>query len=453
MAETKHIPVTNLLMDLENPRLAAGPASQREAYRAMLQAEGPKTLALAHDIQEKGLNPADRLMVIPSADEPKRFVVLEGNRRLTAIRILSEPDLAKDAIGDKDLSRLRGWSNQYAADSIKEVDCVVFSTREEAAPWIERRHTGEQRGIGVVDWGNLEKERFAERKTGRSSPALQVLDFVVQRGKLDNETREKLHAFKLTNLARLVSDKDARRRLGLEVDAEGRVLRRHDEPEVLRGLTRIVQDIAGGMKVSEIYGTKQREKYLKRIKADLPNPKTAKGSPTPLNGDGENGAAGSAKEVAGAKRARGRVAGPRLRMAPTSCRLNIANPRLRKIFGELQGLRVDDFPNAAAVLFRVFVELSADEYVVKNSLLTGKDYDNATLAKKLTIVADDLQAKQILTKQEANAVRKASNDKRILATSIFTLNQYVHNKDLAPLPSDLRSAWDNLQPFLEKVWA
>lgn len=90
----RNVPVANLLLDAENPRLPGGYHTQRDTIHAVLRAEGAKTLALAGDVAEHGISPTERLAVIASETERGRFVVLEGNRRVTALRLLAEPSLA-----------------------------------------------------------------------------------------------------------------------------------------------------------------------------------------------------------------------------------------------------------------------------------------------------------------------------------------------------------------------
>lgn len=451
MSETRSLAVANLLMDLENPRLTAGQHSQRDAVHAMLRAEGPKTLTLAEDIAARGqLNPADRIMVTPSPDDPKRFTVLEGNRRLTALRILAEPSLAEGTIEARDAKRLADWSKRFALKPVKEVDAVIFASREEAAPWIERRHTGERKGAGVVPWGNLERERFEARQKGISSPALQVLDFVVQKGEPDEAMHEKLANFSLTNLGRLVADNAVRDRLGIELK-EGRLRTKHEEGAVLKALRKVVTDVAEGLKVADIYDAGARQRYLDRIKSSLPNPKKA-GKESRVLVE-ESGGNGSAESTGARKRSGGSSSRERKGVAPTSCRLHIEATRIQKIYRELQTIAVENFPNAAGVLFRVFLELTVDHHIEKYGLLSGADYDKAPLAKKLTTVADDLEDREVMKKQALVPVRRAANDKRFLSSSIVTFHSYVHNKHTTPLASDLRTSWDDLQPFFENVWA
>src|SRR5713101_7496103 len=93
MPESRSIQIEKLLLDVENPRLGQGLGGQVETAQAMLNAERKKTLVLADDIKNHGLNPADRFMVMGSG-KGDTYVVLEGNRRLTALRILQDPSIA-----------------------------------------------------------------------------------------------------------------------------------------------------------------------------------------------------------------------------------------------------------------------------------------------------------------------------------------------------------------------
>ena len=82
--------------------------SQPDAIQAMLRSEGKKTLELAEDILINGLNVAERPMVIRAEDDPTRYVMLEGNRRLTALRILAEPSSAASAVKKPTMNKLEG---------------------------------------------------------------------------------------------------------------------------------------------------------------------------------------------------------------------------------------------------------------------------------------------------------------------------------------------------------
>lgn len=139
---------------------------------------------------------------------------------------------------------------------------------------------------------------------------------------------------------------------------------------------------------------------------------------------------------------------------PSGTRLRVIDARTRKIWEEIQGLTLSKNPNALAVLFRVFLELSVDYYVL-NTLKKPKSYINekgATLGVKLTAAVTDLETKTKLSRQEAAPVKVAAQKNSFLAMSVLTLNDYVHNALMIPTPTDLRAAWDVFDPFFKAVW-
>jgi hypothetical protein len=451
MAELRDIMTNNLLVDIENPRLPEEHDSQFAAIRAMLGIEATKTLALAQAIATEGFSPFERLFVTPSSDSPNRFIVLEGNRRLTALKLLAEPKLGQDVLTPAQQKKVKAWSDDYRArGEVKTIECLIFAAREDASLWIERRHMGDQGGVGIVRWGATEAARFNARRRGKRSRELQVLDFVTTHAKLDDDTRGRIRNVSITNLKRLISDEAVRKAVGLEIAADGALTTRHSEEDTVKPLLRIISDLAHEkIKVKDIYTSSDRKKYLRKISAELPKAAPELPIPAPLATAAP--AATSAKHSAiGARR--NAVQRVRKALIPSSCAMNIKNPKLLQIYRELRTLDIVDYSNAAAVLFRVFVELSIDHYIEQNKLMPPSQADNCKLRDKLKKSADSLESSGKLLRDQAKAARAAAQDQQLLHTSVTTMHQYVHNKFFSPKPSDLRSSWDNLQPFLEAVW-
>ena len=73
------------------------------------------------------------------------------------------------------------------------------------------------------------------------------------------------------------------------------------------------------------------------------------------------------------------------------------------------------------------------------------------LGKKIEAVAADLESKQIMTANELRGVRQMVSSPT-QNSSIKTFHSYVHNKDITPSSTDLKSAWDDLWPFIECMW-
>jgi hypothetical protein len=129
MSENIAIPPSNLLVDISNPRIALPNSGQHEAQRMLAENQKGKLLVLAKDIVDWGLNPGDPPYVAPLKGDKSRWVVVEGNRRLVAIRALENPDSFRGALDDKILRALRDLSNKYLEDPIDIVHCVAFKDR------------------------------------------------------------------------------------------------------------------------------------------------------------------------------------------------------------------------------------------------------------------------------------------------------------------------------------
>lgn len=445
MAQQKKIALSSLLLDSQNPRLDEGNESQRDAIRALIDEQGEKLIVLA----ENGLNPIDIPLVIrDETGSRKRYRVLEGNRRVAALKLLNHPDLGDGALKKAQMQRLKSLGHTMKQDPIRTITCCVMKDRTEADTWIELRHRGEQAGAGIVGWGGTEAARFAVRR-GRSDAALKIIDFVAKHGTLDDDTRAKLRRISITNLRRLIADPYVRRRLGIDKQKE-EILTEYPETEVAKSLTRMVSDLANQkIIVSDIYTSDQRKKYVDGYKhTELPAPATRSGSALVL-GTGE--ATGTAGTKPKKKAAKG-IPQPRNTLIPKNCVLVIGNVRINKIYEELRILSLEKLPNAAAVLFRVFVELTIDSFIESRNLMTPSQLDGSKLRMKLTTVADNLENSGLMTASELAPIRQMTSPQHLIASSVSTMHGYVHNQYFSPSQSDLRTAWDNVQLFMERIW-
>lgn len=93
MAEIVEIPLAALLLDVENPRLVETQQTQQETARELAARQGDALLRLAQDIVEHGTDPTTLVAVVPTKGRHKRYRVVEGNRRVLALRALESPSL------------------------------------------------------------------------------------------------------------------------------------------------------------------------------------------------------------------------------------------------------------------------------------------------------------------------------------------------------------------------
>ncbi len=435
------IPTSQLLVDIQNPRLPEMGSSQDDAIRLMVKAQGNKIFALAQHLANNGTNPASLPIVIPAPESKGKFYVLDGNRRLTALRLLERPELADNVIDGSILQKIKQLSLAYKRRPITEFECVVFSNREEADPWIQLIHRGESQGAGLVEWNGQVAARYDERKGigARGVPAaLQILDLVKDHGTLSQKTREKIEngKFPITNLTRLINTPYVRKKINIDIknDTIGSL-----EDKAIKNLVQIVEDIGTEyITVSDIKRVDQRIDYIDKLLE--PHVDTTQQK------------AGSSAISSSVKKRTGKEKKPRNTIIPKDFLANITQNRINTIFRELKKLDVDNFPNAGSIMLRVFLELSIDHFLEETVKWPEQQVENSSLAQKLIAVANDLESKQVMSPKQLAPIRKAAGGQTLLAASVKTLHGYVHNKYFSPIPSELKTAWDDVGLFVSSIW-
>lgn len=444
MPQTQSIPVVDLLLDQENARLGETQTSQQAVYLALARLLKGKFVVLAQHIVDNGLDP----MALPAVVGPDggRYRVLEGNRRVLALKALETPSIVKGGLPPAEQRKLEVLAVKYAEGPLDKIDCAVFDREEDAYPWIELRHTRAQGGAGLESWDANEADRFKERKgRGRRDAAGQVLDFL---DKVDGPADNKGI---ISTLRRVLNNKTARDALGL-VREDGQIRSHYPATEVVKGLRRLVGDLrARTIRTQDVYDAAAIRAYVAGFaQGELPDPKRRTPVTVPLTelqvvrpAPGGGRPKPPPKPKPKPPRARGIL-------IPRDCKINAPTTRLTAIYNELLALNVDQFPNACAVTLRVFVELAVDHEITKRPHLAGKADPATTLAKRLKELATDMKSKGEIEYDLRRAVTRIA-DGRGMAASTMTFNQFVHNRFVHPTPSELRTAWDELQPFMEKV--
>lgn len=122
----EEISISNLLLDTQNPRLPNTQSSQYDAIRAITNTQAEKIMSLAHHIVEYGINPASLPIVMPTDDE-NRFLVLDGNRRITALNLLLSPTLADGILNPSSREKLNALSKKFAIRPILNINCIVVT--------------------------------------------------------------------------------------------------------------------------------------------------------------------------------------------------------------------------------------------------------------------------------------------------------------------------------------
>ncbi len=444
--EITEIPIENLRINIENPRFK-DTTNQREAIKIMVDRQGEKLFNLAEDISKSGLNPSDLTMVIREDIGSSLFTVLEGNRRITAIKLLSNPELL-DVLSEAKFKTIKkkflNLAKTFDSDLYNNIKCVVFENRDEANHWIFLKHTGENEGTGTVRWDTPAQEKFIAKVGGRTPLALQAIEFI-KKVTDDEELKKRLDEVKPTNLTRLLEDPTVRKTIGIN-KIDGELQTDLMDSEVKKGLIQIGKDITDpNFKVNDIYYKKDRLKYIKKF------PQKSKPDKTKLADSSWALTSYDKKEKPKlGKKKKAPLSTSRKYVIPDECILIIEKPkRINDVYVELRKLDVDKFPNASGILVRVFLELCLDKYIKSVKLANVKESDS--LKRKINKVKQDLLSKKLLSQKDLKSIDFHLSDENSLL-HMTTLHAYVHNMNFSPIPDNLKLTWDNIQEFVEILW-
>jgi len=443
---SQELNIDELELDLKNPRFD-GLTSQRDALEKIVLSQGSKLVNLAEDIVANGMSPAHRMLVMKAPGRGnKGFTVMDGNRRLTALRVLANPSVldGMSGVGDITAQKLRKLAKDFDLNLIQPLDVFVCKNEAEARHWIEAIHTGENDGRGVVGWDGIATARYRGKNT-----SLKVLEFVKAAGKLDASELAALERFPITNLDRLLGTPEIREKLGLTFE-DGDILSDLPQAELLRPLKKVVSDLASKkITVAKLKSKDERLAYIDSLGSALPDLGKRTGAPEALDRLAANAQAKSHAKAFSDGKSRSLLDRKALIPGQAQATLNINDHKLQQICKELRKLPLDTYPVAVAASFRVFLELSLDHYATEKKV---PQYNaDLHLKRKVEAVAAHLQANGV-AKRDLQAFRAlASNPNAALC--IDRLHGVIHSKYTLPTANELRTGWSEVQVAFTKIWS
>ena len=463
---TKSLSVVNLHLDAKNPRL--GRETSSRAPRDIIQYlfEHDKAIEVAESIATRGYFPNEPLLAI---SEDGNYIVLEGNRRLAALKALREPGLLEGKL-HRSVSVL---SNRIAElQTLARVPVTIAPNRRATDRQIAGRHIG----TPVLAWQAENRASFILEKLeeGYSNDDLRdELGFTlahIQKARqtraianmarsldLPEEVKAKLESPRakiFTTIERVFDSSVGQDYLMVKSDPDNGIRGSTTKKEFVRGFKKLVEDVALGKQDSRTLNTNDNiEAYFKSWDAKE-RPARKRGSFTPVDviEGGSVASTASAPEPRAPKRSRRTSA----TVLPKTLKVRYGSDRLTDIRSELVKLKRKDFPNAGAVLLRVFFELSVIDYLGRTGDLSRlidtlekkkkkkPPYGGLTLKQLVPTVTRI--AKKHLTASEATKVEKAIKYDPAAPFTITELHGFVHTSDL-PSERDIQQFWLRTEPL------
>lgn len=452
MFEQIDVEIDELLLDHENPRLGSV-SSQAEALRALIRLSVRNFRTMMGSIKDHGLDPGDLFYLVDESAETgvEGYTVIDGNRRLGALKILREPTLIAGTSAPENIAKkLREIAAGFNREIVGETrTCVLFESRADAEDWILRRHGRNLEGEERIAWGPLEIQRFQGDRS-----VLDIIDFVERNGEYSSEQwaliRSKLDR-KSYVLRRFLESKAGREMLGLgSDDADGARL-----PTSGRGarylasvLKKLFDDVASGT-----IDTRQFNKasQIKEYFDELP--------PNLQPSADENGGKSTKFQELNIVRTTESASLPPLpppppKAKPVKIRDTLApkllefrqpsNAKGQQFIREATSLRLKDAPLSSAFLLRGFIQFVVDSYMVENDLLFQEGTRQLELNVRAERVIDHLIAAKKAKRTDISGIRRRLAERANKnPSSIQALNDYHHDQYQVPDADALRAGWND----------
>jgi hypothetical protein len=461
--------VTSLSLDPLNPRLPEidKKLSQKELIEELIKHED--VYEIAKSISEDGYYPVERLICVK--EDNKKYIV-EGNRRLAALKLLISPESAPDG----EQKKYRTLSNSISLEQIKKVKVTIAPDRKSANHYIRNKHTSPT----VRPWKPIQQAKFYKNmiasgstiadiskeymvSVGEITENLQLLDmYNIACGiKLPDGVKEFVldsRRFPVSTLQRAFQNQEIKRFLGIDFDSNKKLVGKVNKEEFIKGYAKLVIDIVNQDLDSRIINKEADVKsYLNKIKGYKPN--LSRKDEFYINDlvDGEKKTkitSNSGKDAAKKKTKRSTS------LISSDFRCTVENERIKSIFKELRKLKVEDYINSVAILLRVLLELSLAHYLDETGKIqeVRKDLQKKnprkqyhvdyypTLSEILDYVLYVDSNISDLNTQARKALMKLVSARETIYDKDF-LDLFVHNKFVMPSEPQLRTFWEQLMPI------
>ena len=452
-------PVSVLSLDPENRRLSARHMDEKDIIRKLVEQE--EVMELVKSFCLFGYLPNEALFVVK---EDSKHYVVEGNRRLCALKLINKPSLYPSG-----KTRIEAMiAEKSSAFDFKEVP-VYLTTREYANTILLTRHTGNP----IRKWGRVMQVNFYRNLLDNGMTIAKLSkDYGIEKKKIenllkmeqwhklaeglsvDNELKEKISnekKFPFSTLERIAETQRFSEFMGIEYDDAMKIHGKIHKEEFAKPYIKIISDIVNKkVNTRTINKVESINKYFDGFgESETPN-YDRKGNFTVDDFSGLQAVPTTLKRIPKEKPKNKRK---NLCLIPENVQFGLKSESLRNIFWELQnGISVDTCPNATVVLFRSFLEMAISLYLKEKALIEKieRKGGNLYLRNMLKYIKDNPKECNI-SKQAVEAAHKALATSDESLFSITTLNAAVHNTHFSLDSQQVRNIWRNFEELVREI--
>jgi hypothetical protein len=468
--EPRQVDILDLQLDPLNPRLPAlgKYATERPIIAELLKHED--VYELAKGIVAQGFFPTEVLVCVEESDN---LYVVEGNRRLASLKLLTSSELAPK---DQE-ARFRTLAASATGNLPPKVNIVVAPSRTATVALIMNKHTR----MGVKSWEPLQQAQYVtsllrEHVELDDLPGLtgiaraeiinnlrtHSLYEMAKRLPLPPKTAEIVsdpRKFAASTLERVSGSPDFRKFLGIDFDEKGGVIGKIHPDEFQKGYAAIIKKIANKeLDTRKLNSAALIREEILKLAPSRPNlTKVGKFTSDDFLAEEIVVQAAQAEPEAPPRSKRVQHA-----LIPKSFRCNLKIERIKRVVWELQHLKVGDYENSVGALLRIVLELSTSHYMDQSGQMailiaqinkTSKQPKASDWTPTLRQMLGHLMAKDAdltsnLPRQAIKAINKAIADDDY-PLSLDGMDQFVHNPYAGPTERQLRQFWNAFEALLD----
>lgn len=446
------LPIKDLCLWDENARFPDKyfNSAQNELILFFLSKPDFKIKPLIEDIvKDIDLHQLEKLVV---CNDDGRYVVLEGNRRLAAYKLLLNPEIVADQKLNKYLTeqqKVAGIGDSFL------LECIL-TDKETGFRYIDRKHSNNNNEVG---WQEPERAKYniIRGSVSESQFIKAGIAKIVRQLDLPEEMKDKIlgKGF-VTTFFRVVAGGAAKVEFGLELDKNKNLIvhdpKFKDKLKVIIHNTLQKKDFNDNIVDSRALNKAEKiESYVKSV-----NPDDAQKVETDIKANTtEDLFGGKTVSIAPSNKQNKATEKPSVvkskpqptgLFASVDIPFRIASPSLRFMYDELRNIDVAQFPNATHDLLRSFLECSLIVFLKNN-----KEYNsiqksakhNPTLGEMLTHIING-KCKAITDKNLIDTIKqvKTNYDQ---AYSLERLHMINHNENWVSTEREVRTAWAKLE--------
>lgn len=147
----KPYPVSSLRLDNLNPRLPSRVKDYSQTALLMYMEKHYNLLPIARSMSDNGYFDEEPVVIIPKEGESETYIVIEGNRRLAALRFLTDPELRAKSAYKEIYDELA----ESAVENLLEIPAVLYQNRNETDAMLGFRHI-----TGIMKWSPFLKAEY-----------------------------------------------------------------------------------------------------------------------------------------------------------------------------------------------------------------------------------------------------------------------------------------------------